>query len=397
MRVRPKVRRRIRDLLRPAKSVLFVRPDYHCSFTYKDELRKLGWKADVYVPPTYPRRLLYTREDIRQPLATARLGRPLTELLNALLADTWLFFYGLRYRTHVYYGRPPEWFRALTLVFPHTGVDRGLMLMKILGLQLVYLPSGCRDEFLKEEFGLLDDGAVCGSCGFADQCTDDENSANLKRIKRHFDGAIRVAPIATPHYASTYLRWKSIDLDLWSPGIPIPEEFRLPPSNAVRIMHSFSPNGRDFNGRNIKGSSFVTAAIERLQREGWNVELIYVSDVESRHMRYYQAQADIIVDQLIYGWWGSTGVEALALGKPLVCYLRPAWKKAFLRAFPRDAPLPIVEATTSNIYETLKELVENQQYRVELGRQSRSFAERHYEPERNAAALAVFLDSVNNA
>ena len=39
-------------------------------------------------------------------------------------------------------------------------------------------------------------------------------------------------------------------------------------------------------------------------------------------MRYYQVQADIIVEQLIYGWWGSTAIEGM-LGKPVTVILIP--------------------------------------------------------------------------
>ena len=51
-------------------------------------------------------------------------------------------------------------------------------------------------------------------------------------------------------------------------------------------------------------------------------------------MRFYQAQADIVVDQLIYGHWGSTAVECMALGKPVVCYLDKRWKENFMDNYP---------------------------------------------------------------
>jgi hypothetical protein len=71
------------------------------------------------------------------------------------------------------------------------------------------------------------------------------------------------------------------------------------------------------------------SAVERLQSEALPVQLVSVTDIPSNQMRYYQAQVDIIVEQLIYGWWGSSGVETMALGKPVVCYLRPKWKEFF--------------------------------------------------------------------
>jgi glycosyltransferase involved in cell wall biosynthesis len=104
-------------------------------------------------------------------------------------------------------------------------------------------------------------------------------------------------------------------------------------------------------------------------------------------MRFYQAQADIVVEQLRYGWWGSTGVETMALGKPVICYLRPSWKEFFFATFPEYERLPIIEASVDTVYDSLKLLVENEEYRLRLGRESRVFAEKHFNPKANVMSL----------
>jgi glycosyltransferase involved in cell wall biosynthesis len=108
-------------------------------------------------------------------------------------------------------------------------------------------------------------------------------------------------------------------------------------------------------------------------------------------MRFYQAQADIVVEQLRYGWWGSTGVETMALGKPIVCYLRPSWKEFFFQNFPEYEKLPVIEATVDTIYDSLKLLVENEDFRIRMGEESRSFAEKHFNPRVNALSLERHL------
>ena len=66
-------------------------------------------------------------------------------------------------------------------------------------------------------------------------------------------------------------------------------------------------------------------------------------------MKYYQVQADIVVEQLIYGWWGSTGVETMSLGKPVICYLRESQMKEFNNNYPEIKSIPIVKANVFNI------------------------------------------------
>ena len=138
----------------------------------------------------------------------------------------------------------------------------------------------------------------------------------------------------------------------------------------------------------------MLAAVERLKHEGHAVDYFFIDNKPSNQMRFYQAQADIVVDQLIYGWWGSTTVEASALGKPVVCYLRPSWKQFFLKTFPEYDDLPIVEADTNTIYEVLKKLVTDAEYRRQKGRESRIFAEAHFDPVKNTQALIETLESL---
>ena len=109
-------------------------------------------------------------------------------------------------------------------------------------------------------------------------------------------------------------------------------------------------------------------------------------------MRYYQAQADIVVDELIYGWWGSTGVECLTLGKPFICYLRPSWKQSFFSNFTEYSELPVIEANINNIYEVLKKVVTDKAFREEKGARSRAFAKKHFSPERNTQQFSKFLE-----
>ena len=376
------------------KSILFIWPDYHCSFFYRDELRRLGWKADVFVGDGYPDKLLYSSQDIlRAP--TLHLAPGIARSVNVLLRIFFYLFVALRYRYHVYYGG----FESFSFKGKRLGLDRilgasfqmHLWIAKLLGRKIVHLPSGCLEEETKANFGKLDHGNVCGNCGSEKFCSDRKNIARFDQIRRYADMMVGTGSIDSSQFNATHFRWKSIDLDLWRPDLEIPPAMRLPATENLRILHSFYKLNREHGGKNIKGSPFIIEAIERLQREGHKVEYIHPTDVPSKEMRFYQAQADIVVEQLIYGWWGSTGVETMALGKPVVCYIRPSWKQFFLKTFPEYTELPIVEADTQTIYDVLKKLVTDADYRRRKGEESRRFAEQHFDPKKNAPALAELL------
>jgi len=386
--------------MRKKKSILFVIPDYHCSFFYRDELRKLGWKADIFVPWSYPAELLYSDKEILRPLQMKSRKSRTALYINHLLLVFWWFKNFWRYEYHLYYGRPPtismfENRLGLTKFFGKDFLIE-LWLSKFLGIKLIFLPTGCRDDETKAEFTKLDNGNVCRNCGAWNQCFDDRNLLNFQRIRRFFNMQIGVGTIDSTQFEMSHLKYKSIDLNLFNPSLEVPEQHRLSATQNIRILHSayLAKSGRNWQGRNIKGSPFVLSAIERLMKEGYQVEYYFIQDKPSNQMRFYQVQADIVVEQLIYGWWGSTFVETAALGKPVVCYLRPSWKHFFLKTFPEYTDLPIIEADTQTIYEVLKKLVEDSDYRQRAGEASRRFAELHFNSAINTQNLIRHLEAL---
>jgi glycosyltransferase involved in cell wall biosynthesis len=386
--------------MRKKNSILFVRPDYHCSFFYRDEFRKKGWKADIFVNNRYPGELLYSKDDILVSPKIYGGHQKLFSVFNHLSLIIWWLSKFWKYEYHVYYGRPPavgflENKIGFTKLFGNDFLIE-LWLAKRFGVKLIFLPTGCHDDESKAEFQKLDSGNVCNNCGAWNKCFDELNNLNFSRIRRYFNMQIGVGAICSTQFRMTHLKWKSIDLELWSPNLQIPPEYKVPATNKIRILHSayLEKSGRSWRGRNIKGSPFVLEAIQRLQEEGYPVEYFYIKDKPSNQMRFYQAQADIVVEQLIYGWWGSTFVETSALGKPVVCYLRKSWKDCFFKTFPEYKQLPIIEADTSTIYDALKQLVVDVDYRKRKGKESRQFAERHFDPQKNTLSFIQHLESL---
>lgn len=380
--------------LRSKKSILFVRPDFHCSFFYRDEFRRLGWKAEIYVPGDYPKKLLYSEEDI---LEIPKLK--ILKFFNVFISIIWWLKTFWQFEYHLYYGPSPaiNFLENRLKIKNFLGEDFSFefWLSKLFRVKLLYLPTGCLDDDLKETWHSFDGGKVCDNCGFFDRCDDIANKIKFACLNRYFDFFIGFGFKNSLQIKETHIKYKSIDLKLWKPKLVIPEEFLLPKTNNLRILHSsfLKNSGRDFGNRNIKGSPFIHSAVQRLKSEGFAVEYLEIENVASKNMRFYQAQSDIVVDQLIFGSWGSTSVEALALGKPVVCYLRPSFKESFLKIFPEYIVLPLIEADTDSIYNVLKKLVSDKKFRKDKEIESRKFAEAHFDPQRN---ILDFIDHLKD-
>jgi hypothetical protein len=268
-----------------------------------------------------------------------------------------------------------------------------ILICKLSKRRIIYLPSGCRDEFLKENFRKLDNGNVCNNCGIEDRCNDQQNRIFIDVMRRNAQLVVGAGYYEKSEFKLTTMPWKSIDLDLWHPNIVLPAHIPQlkKDSDTILILHSTALENRNSSPRNIKGSPFIEDAVTRLKNEGFNCELISIRNIQSKEMRFYQVQADIVVDQLIYGSWGSTTVESLALGKPTICYLRTEWKDYYLKSFGL-AELPIIGAGIDSIYFQLKQLLMSESVRLEIGIKSRLFAERMFNVSRNVDSFIKELE-----
>ncbi len=369
------------------KSILFVVPDYHCSFFYREALRKRGWRADIYVPNGYPKKLLYSNKDI---IRLKRIPKIFKPFYNFFILIVWFF----KYNYFFIYGSASLLKLLPVSIERHMGkgFSLDLFLAKLFKKKLVYFPSGCLDTDLKSNIMKYDDGNICNNCGWGNEvCNDKKNKIKFDMINKYFDINLSSPDFESTQFFQNHIKYKSLNLNLWNPDIRIPEKFKLPKTKNLRILHVFFKSNRETDGKNIKGSPYILAAIEKLKKEGYNLEYYYIHDIDSKNMRYYQAQADIIVEQLIIGWWGSTGVETMSLGKPVICYLRKDAKENFFKHFPEYDSLPIIEANIFNIYEVLKKTVEDKKFREQKALESRKFAESFFDINKNVIEFEKIL------
>lgn len=306
--------------------------------------------------------------------------------INVFVSFVHFFWHGVRYKYHIHYGAlvtpvGPEAVRRDKRT-ARTGFHLGLTICRALGKKIIYVPSGCRDEALRSDFDKLTNYEVCRNCGFSDRCSDSNILPNLKRAKRYSHLAFGANFFPTSIFQATPNPYKVIDLEIWRP-----RSEDVTPGDRFRIIHSHALDSRKAEGRNIKATPEILAAGQRLENEFADVEFLEVTGVPPSEMRELQRTATVIVDQLRYGHWGSTAVEAMALGKVVVCYLRPDWMERFKSLNPLIDEIPIVSATPENIYDVLRALVLDPARVKRLSIASRTFAELNFDVGRNTAVL----------
>lgn len=122
----------------------------------------------------------------------------------------------------------------------------------------------------------------------------------------------------------------------------------------------------------LKGTAAIQEAIDRINRET-SVRYDLIHGVPRPLALERMAACDIFVDQLRLGHHGLAALEAMALGKPVIAYIKPSMR----RQYPPD--LPIVMADPTNIASVLADLVRDGRRRRELGEAGRRYVERHHD------------------
>jgi glycosyltransferase involved in cell wall biosynthesis len=139
----------------------------------------------------------------------------------------------------------------------------------------------------------------------------------------------------------------------------------------------------------LKGTEQVVATVERLRQRGLSFEFHLVEGVDHREATKLYAEADIVIDQMLIGWYGVLAMEAMALGKPVLAYVRPDLFERF------SPPIPIVNATIDDLDEKLGDLIADPERREELGLAGRAFAEAVHDINHVASSIERIYTEVS--
>lgn len=399
----------------PNKRILFVGHSYYHAWYLSRELRKLGWQADVLNVDLNPdSQKYYHGQDYYF------TGKWYSEIQYIFFYFLSLFKYDIFHfsnRGGIQFLRPIQlaeghkynpinWFIYLFNLTFKVSIHWDIWLLKKVGKKITYANSGCHDGISQSSFKNWNpDNPICHICPWIDTpsiCDDKGNLAwgkfrNAIADYQANNGGNRAdyndAP--TVHDVPGFY---SLDPNFWKPNLEIPDEYKLDyPDNIVKIYHSVGNYQARLrkDKKNIKSTHIYLPLVEQLKEEGYPVEMMFFNEVPNKIVRYYQAQADIVVDMLTFGIFGANVREALMLGKPVICYLRPRWLESMREEIPEYVDeLPIISATPRNVREVLIDLIENPAKRQEIGDKSREFAVRWHSAQSGAQHFDKVLSAL---
>lgn len=185
----------------------------------------------------------------------------------------------------------------------------------------------------------------------------------LETLSNYFSEAIvqdyEVLPYVSSYYKKVHTLPLAINLQNTQPKYPNPTNSR------PLILHA--PTNPEF-----KGTAYIESAIAALQ-SNYQFDYIRIENMSNIQALNLYQKADIVIDQILCGSHGLLAVESMALGKPVIGYIRPDLLHTF------HAELPILNANPDTIKEQCQMLLDNPALRTSLGKQGRMYVEKYHD------------------
>lgn len=207
----------------------------------------------------------------------------------------------------------------------------------------------------------------CTRVGTACMCDDRAGSDNMQRLKRAGSIVFSMGDMLeyTPGSRNDLFFWP-LDIDGRHRPLPKKKSSTIEPDRPLRVVHA--PNHREF-----KGTRYLEAAVAELQAEGVPIELVMVEKLPNHEALAVYRTADVIFDQCLIGFHGYFALEAMALGKPVMCYIR---KPEQYLLEPQECP--IINTHVDTLRDDLRRLVLTRDQLAGIGQRGRAYVERHY-------------------
>ncbi len=156
----------------------------------------------------------------------------------------------------------------------------------------------------------------------------------------------------------------------------------VPPPDGDELVVLHAPTDRV-----VKGTAHVIAAVDELRRRGVRARLDLVEGVTHDQVAARIDAADVVVDQLMIGWYGGFAVEAMARARTVLAAIR--------EDAPGDNPfgeeLPIVRTGPERLADDLEALAADRARLRDIGAASRAFVKRRHDPRTIAGGLLAQL------
>jgi len=206
---------------------------------------------------------------------------------------------------------------------------------------------------------------------------ENKNIEKIKFLSTWIDNCItadgELIEYVRPYYKKCFSYRTSIDLKAYCYT-----EFE----SRERILIVHAPTNPE-----VKGSRYIITTLEKLNQK-YDFEFKLIQGIPHNEAKHIYKIADIVIDQVILGEYGSLAVECMAMGKPVICWISDFSKEKL----PKE--LPIVSASIDNLYEKVESLIIDSKLRRQLGLKGRNYVEKYHDINKTAKELINIYNKI---
>ncbi|MEM5805351.1 MAG: glycosyltransferase [Candidatus Aenigmatarchaeota archaeon] len=196
----------------------------------------------------------------------------------------------------------------------------------------------------------------------------------IRTVRKIADGIIVSSPDLLEFLPEARFFPVAIDLEEWNLV-----KYKKDKNDTLTILHA--PTDRF-----IKGTDIILKTINELKKEGYNIRFLLLEAIPRVEVKKFYSKADIVIDQILLGWYGVFSVECMALGKPVCAYIRDDLKK-----FAKGCP--IINVNKENIKEKLKKVIESKNLREKISKKSVKYVKKVHDSVKIAEKIINFYNS----
>lgn len=158
---------------------------------------------------------------------------------------------------------------------------------------------------------------------------------------------------------------------------------KIASNKKIKIVHA--PTNRD-----LKGSKFIIESLTKIKRKYSNVEISLVENMKHQDALKEYKEADLVIDQLLIGWYGAFAVEVMKMGKPVMVFIRKSDLKYIDKKMAQDCLDSFITVDPTNLYEKLCLYLDNPAKLREISKASVEYVNKWHDPLKIAKYVSQF-------
>jgi hypothetical protein len=214
------------------------------------------------------------------------------------------------------------------------------------------------------------DDCYHGICSKSFGILDALKREKIKKFERYADAMFALNPDLL-YFLPKKARFLPYTIASWDSLKAGPEKI---PKDQFRIVHA--PTNRA-----AKGSDVIIRALNNLKnRYGNKIDVCIVENIPNAETLKIFQKADLVIDQILIGWYGAVAVECMKLGTPVMAYIREEDLRWIPAKMAEDCRNAIIMTSPSSIFEDLCQIVENPRILLEKRETGIEYVHKWHDP-----------------